>query len=622
MADHHIRSPTAPSSFYNHSSFQSSFSKLKGRNMKHLIAFTLLLSVLAIGFSNSFAQDSPGKFSDELKLKSVYIPEKTISRVPLRLENNILFLTNCPPRDNGICDLKYPLDATFVVPLFDGVGCNGPANPLDPLQRNDDDVTLAIPLGFNFNLYGTIYTTLFINNNGNVSFGNDFCTFTPFAFPSATAVLVAPFFADVDTRNTASGVVWMKSEANRFTVTWDSVGYFGNHADKLNTFQLIISDGTDPLVGIGNNVCFSYGDMQWTTGDASGGIGGFGGSPATVGVNKGDGVTYATLGRFDRPGNGYCGPGCDSNGVSYLDCQSFCFNASNQGNICPVAQGFPSDTVSIIAGNPYNAQYSFSAPEVSQIVSGGVSGVPPGMNVNINNGISCTFDVSWNPSCTQAGYYTVCFTGIDNFTLPCTTTVCVVYEVDCPLPVEMSSFISNVTGRDVELKWTTAMEANNSGFEVQRLVANETWRSIGFVTGSGNSTVPVNYSFTERGLTTGVYKYRLKQVDFNGEFQYHNLLEDVVIGVPARFELMQNYPNPFNPTTKIDYAIPSDGLVRLEVYDAMGRLVKTLVNANKTAGYYTIEFDASQFASGVYYYKLNIIGQDNNSDTKRMLLVK
>ncbi|MBK7158976.1 MAG: hypothetical protein IPH77_10545 [Ignavibacteria bacterium] len=74
--------------------------------------------------------------------------------------------------------------------------------------------------------------------------------------------------------------------------------YFGSHADKLNTFQCIISDGLDPFLGLGNNVCFSYGDMEWTTGDASGGVGGFFGAPATVGINEGNGIDYATLGKI------------------------------------------------------------------------------------------------------------------------------------------------------------------------------------------------------------------------------------------------------------------------------------------------------------------------------------
>ncbi len=573
----------------------------------------LLLLVFAVTASTSlYSQDasSPEYQSKKEALIGQPGPVDYTPRGPVANNSNMLLLSNCPEQDRPTC-LKEP---------FDSAG----AGWIISMPRNDDGSSALINFGFNFNLYGTIYNACYINNNGNITFTQPLATFTPFAFPSSPLAIVAPFFADVDTRPLASGVVYHKIESNRMTIVWDSVGYFGNQVDKRNTFQLIISDGTDPLLGIGNNVCFSYGDMNWTTGGASGGIGGFFGSPATVGVNKGDGLTYATLGRFNRNSNYYGGPSVDTNGVHYLDCQNYCLNASAGGNICPVAGGFPGGAVNLTAGNPYVAQYSFAAPEISQTVIGGVSGVPPGMNVNINNGLTCTFDVTWTPNCQQVGQYVVCFTGIDDFSAdPCTTTVCVTFNVDCPLPVEMSSFTSVINGRNVDLNWSTATETNNSGFEVERtLTGANSWAKVGFVTGNGTTTAPHSYSYTDRGLTTGNYSYRLKQVDFNGNFEYHNLSNEVIIGVPGKFELGQNYPNPFNPSTKIDYAIPFDGKVSLTIYDNSGKQVATLVNSSLNAGYYTAKFDASSLASGVYYYKLSLNGTSNFTETKRMLLVK
>ena len=536
-------------------------------------------------------------------------------RAPVKNENSIPFISNCPQQDRPTC-LKEPFDTITWTKCPMTFSTDG--------FRNDDgSVPAAIPLPFNFNLYGTIYTQVYINNNGNLTFTAPLATFTPFAFPSSPLAIVAPFFADVDTRNLASGVVWYKFTGNRLSVTWDSVGYFGSHADLLNTFQCIISDGSDPFLGIGNNVCFSYGDMEWTTGDASLGSGGFGppSTAATIGVNAGNGIDYATLGRFCRPGSYYGGPSIDSNGVSYLDCQNFCLNASNAGNICPVAQNFPGAPVNISAGTPYVAQYAFTAPEVTQITSGGVSGVPPGMSVNITNGLTCTFDVSWDPSCTQSGTYLVCFTGIDNAVDACTTTVCVTYVVDCPLPVEMTAFTSSVGGRNVMLEWTTSAELNNARFEIERAVNNE-WTKVGVVNGHGNVNSPTSYSFNDRGLNSGTYNYRLKQIDYNGSFAYHNLSNEVVIGVPTSFELNQNYPNPFNPATKIDYSLPKDGKVSLTIYDAMGKEVARLVNNTQTAGYYSVDFNASNYASGIYYYRLEVSGQNNFVDSKKMLLLK
>ncbi|MBK7160467.1 MAG: hypothetical protein IPH77_18495 [Ignavibacteria bacterium] len=310
--------------------------------MKKLVSLALLF-VLAFGSMISKAQDSQQSDYDRQKRNTQYVPPTSKAPVNVTGNHSILNLTNCPQRDRPTC-LKEAFDTLTWTKCPMTFSTDG--------FRNDDGSSAAIPLPFNFNLYGTNYNQVFINNNGNLTFTTALATFTPFAFPSTPLAIVAPFFADVDTRNLASGVVWYKFTGNRLAVTWDSTGYFGSHADKLNTFQCIISDGLDPFLGLGNNVCFSYGDMEWTTGDASGGIGGFFGAPATVGINEGNGIDYATLGRFDRPGTYYGGPGVDSNGVSYLDCQNFCLNVSNVGNICPVAQNFPGGAVNITAGTP------------------------------------------------------------------------------------------------------------------------------------------------------------------------------------------------------------------------------------------------------------------------------
>lgn len=575
----------------------------------------LVLTILIASVSFVSAQDvnsSQYQAQKEALIGVPHVEKSDVSKAPVRQENSILFLSNCPESDRPTC-LKEPFDATapgWVVSM----------------ARNDDGSSASIPLPFSFNLYGTSFNSIFINNNGNVTFTSPLSTFTPFAFPSSPRAIIAPFFADVDTRPAASGVVYHKIESNRITIVWDSVGYFANRVDKRNTFQLIMSDGTDPLLGLGNNVCFSYGDMAWTTGDASGGIGGFLGAAATVGVNKGDGVTFATLGRFNRPGSYYGGPSVDTNGVSYLDCQSFCLNVSNVNNICPVPQGFPTDTVVVTCGTPYTATYSMTAPETNQTVEGSALGVPSGMSVQVTGGLTATFDVTINWSSTNppdSTHHTVCFRGIDSFNPPCTTTVCVVYKYECALPVELSSFTSTVNGRNVELNWATAEELNNSGFDVERSVAGtSSWAKIGFVAGNGTTSEAKSYSFSDRGLATGDYSYRLKQIDYNGNFEYFNLSNEVIIGVPTAFDLGQNYPNPFNPSTKIDYAIPFEGKVSLTIFDNSGREVAKLVNGNLSAGYYTASFDASSLSSGVYYYRLSISGTSNFTETKRMMLVK
>lgn len=191
-------------------------------------------------------------------------------------------------------------------------------------------------------------------------------------------------------------------------------------------------------------------------------------------------------------------------------------------------------------------------------------------------------------------------------------------NVNFPLPIELTSFTSSINERNVSLNWSTTSETNNAGFEIQRS-SSEIWTRIGNLTGNGTTSSSCNYSFTDRNLETGIYNYRLKQIDFNGNFQYYYLENEVVIGTPDKFYLSQNYPNPFNPTTKIDYDLPHDGLVRIILYDISGREVYTLVNGTKPAGYYTLEFNANNLSSGIYFYRI-IAGEFISA--KRMALLK
>jgi hypothetical protein len=195
-------------------------------------------------------------------------------------------------------------------------------------------------------------------------------------------------------------------------------------------------------------------------------------------------------------------------------------------------------------------------------------------------------------------------------------------DFDFPLPVELASFNATINGNDVNLVWQTASEINNSEFVIERAIKGNSsnWLNIGSVSGNGNTTTMTDYSFTDRGLNSGIYNYRLKQFDINGNFEYHNLIEEVVIGAPANFELSQNYPNPFNPETKIDYQLSRDGNLNLSVYDNNGKLVSTVFNGFRNAGYYTVTFNATNLASGVYYYKMQF---ENSFDkVMKMIVVK
>lgn len=336
--------------------------------------------------------------------------------------------------------LMFPLDGSYSIVPFSGAA--------PTLYRNDDLSSPSVPLGFTFDLYGDTFTSTFINNNGNVSFGLPFSTYTASGFPSGTFKMVAAFWADVDTRGAGSGLVWQKTyDSNGDTipdtliVTWDRVGYYGVHDDLLNTFQLAISDGSNPAMGLGNNVCFSWDNMCWTTGDASSGSGGFGGVPATVGANRGDGVDYFQIGRFDHAGTDYDGPFGSNDGVSHLDSTRTCFNtATSTSNVSPIATGFPLAnqlTVDTCLGEGVALNLQFLSPEAGQTTTVAIAD-PNGAQANglvIGNtpGNVAAVTLSWPTP--VVGTYPITFTATDNFVPPGQTVVTLNLTVTCTAPV-------------------------------------------------------------------------------------------------------------------------------------------------------------------------------------------
>ncbi|HMS34679.1 MAG TPA: T9SS type A sorting domain-containing protein [Ignavibacteria bacterium] len=197
------------------------------------------------------------------------------------------------------------------------------------------------------------------------------------------------------------------------------------------------------------------------------------------------------------------------------------------------------------------------------------------------------------------------------------------FRREFPVPVEIQSFTSSVISNDVRLNWATANEINNSGFDIERsdvkAQMSDEWIRIGNVPGKGSSTIVQSYSYTDRNVSTGKYAYRLKQIDFNGNFEYFNLIDEVNIGIPSKYELSQNYPNPFNPFTNFKFEIPESGFVTLKIYNTSGMEVATIVSESMNAGYYSINFNASSLSSGVYFYT---ISANNFVQTKKMMLVK
>jgi len=238
-----------------------------------------------------------------------------------------------------VCHCTIPIDNTFAIaPMTQG------ATPgVAPLYENNNAATPAIALPFHFCFYGQNYDSVYISNNGIVTFDQPIYRFIdsgqslPFG---ADTLMVAPFYANANTLNN-SGLVYYKKTANYLIVIWDSVRYAGTDVDGWNTFQLIMTNGQDPILPAGNNVSFCYPVMQWSCSDSSGGFSGYGGVPAIIGINKGDGVTYAQMGTYNKPGNAFFGPFSPDNGVESLDFESFTFNTCITGDtIAPVIYGY------------------------------------------------------------------------------------------------------------------------------------------------------------------------------------------------------------------------------------------------------------------------------------------
>jgi len=215
---------------------------------------------------------------------------------------------------------------------------------------------------------------------------------------------------------------------------------------------------------------------------------------------------------------------------------------------------------------------------------------------------------------------------LDNDALTIWTAI--VNDSSAIIPVELSSFTANLSDRKVNLYWQTVSELNNGGFEIQRISPSSTpslregtleyWRTIGFINGMGTTTESSDYNFTDEPTESGLYSYRLKQIDFDGSYELSNEIEVNFI-FANDFRISQNYPNPFNPSTTIEYQIPQSSFVTIKVYDVLGKEIITLVNEEKPAGIHEVTFEPKDLTSGLYLYKISAGGFEQ---TMKMLFLK
>jgi hypothetical protein len=197
------------------------------------------------------------------------------------------------------------------------------------------------------------------------------------------------------------------------------------------------------------------------------------------------------------------------------------------------------------------------------------------------------------------------------------------FTIEDFVPVELTAFFALNTDKGILLKWTTATESNNSGFSVERSINKVDFNEVTFVNGKGTTSEVSDYEYVDVISSPGKYYYRLKQIDFDGSFNYSNVVETEIEG-PQVFVLSQNYPNPFNPSTMIKFSLPVDSYVRIELFNTLGEKVDELTNRDYSKGNHEINFDASKLSNGVYYYTISANGNDGSTftSTKKMILIK
>jgi hypothetical protein len=191
-----------------------------------------------------------------------------------------------------------------------------------------------------------------------------------------------------------------------------------------------------------------------------------------------------------------------------------------------------------------------------------------------------------------------------------------------PIPVELNSFSAYSDNEKVNLSWSTASEINNHGFEIERSNDKNNFYTVGFVKGNGTTTTENYYSFSDSPDKKGIFYYRLKQVDYNGHYEYSDLVSvDFVLN---SFVLSQNYPNPFNPLTLISFSLPVDGYFNLNIYNIQGELIDVISDGNLSSGNHSIEWNAKSFPSGIYFYQMKFESNAGLkfSETRKMVLTK
>lgn len=585
--------------------------------MKRTLLLIALLFIVAAGlFANTPSVSPFSSDYDSWKQNRVYVPE--VNQSP-QSQSQAFDTVRNGSKDGT---LMFPLDGTYTLAL----------------GANDDGYTDAIDLPFTFMLYGVPYTQFYINNNGNVTFDMGYSSYTPWGFPIEGAPMLAPFFADVDTRGEGSGYVWYKMESNRVIVTWDAVGYYGYGVDRLNTFQVIFTDGTEPAIGLGNNVAFSYGEMSWTTGSASGGSGGLGGTPATVGVNAGDGVLFAQTGRFDHEGYDYDGAYDNNDGIDWLDWVIFYYDAASAEATLTITP----QSLNVVLEGPGLPEGVFeTTPNVTAFYA--TYPLEGSQNVYIPVGAGVWrgwiyYTGAWHQADVfpVTGPGTIVFSNVP-FTGGKEDIPVIVQGEEEVLPVVLSSFSAVMNAENyVNILWTTQTETNLSGFYIYRGVTNDIANAeqITLLIEPTNSSSQHQYIHTDNTLIEeGIYFYWLQVSEMDGS---HNMFGPTTVNystgggghhapeITPVAGISSIYPNPTSSHSLIRYEVIKGADVQFNIFNARGQLVKSYDLGYRPGGSWSLNWDGTDASgkacpNGLYFVRMT---SGNQNYMRKAVLLK
>lgn len=335
-----------------------------------------------------------------------------------------------------------------------------------------------LDLPFDFNFYGTSYDQFYINSKGSISFGNYIIDWTPEEFPGATYNQIAGFWADADYRE--SGAIKYKITPEAAYINFINVGYYSQHDDLVNSYQIIITPEDGVILPDAANAQLCYLDMNWAHGDVGGTNGCCGGSPATVGADNGqsngDHIQYGRFNLLDDTYNGpYGADAANQDGVDWLDGKTFNLDLTEgSGNVPPLpSANLGCDTIFLCQGNDYEVALDFLAPETGQIISVTATDAP-GWTYTTEDGEFGSITGTFSGVAGNVGEQVVTITATDNGQPAASTEVEIIFVVsETSIPeLTVSGETVFCSGGETELTASAGFESYewSTGCETQTCV--------------------------------------------------------------------------------------------------------------------------------------------------------